>query len=149
MPQVTTFLSAIEKFWEEKTWVLWKVSWASASCTALHPSSASTRQNTSVAVLAVIPLRSPRRLFIFIIKRYIYRIKVFEKKIILKKTSLQNTSANWFISKIYRFSGHQHRAPLYIRINEAEYIRKLADIQDIQDIHHPQSLALSPKVSYI
>ena len=41
----------------------------------------------SVAVLAEIPLRSPRKLFIFIIKIYIYRMKVSKKTInsILKK----------------------------------------------------------------
>ena len=33
----------------------------------------------SVAVLAEIPLRSPRKLFIFIIKTYIYWIKVSNK----------------------------------------------------------------------
>ena len=45
---------------------------------------------TSVAVLAEIPLKSPRKLFIFIIKKYIYRIKVSKKTnyLILKKTSL-------------------------------------------------------------
>ena len=44
----------------------------------------------SVAVLAEISLRSPRKLFIFIIKENIHRIKVFNKinYLILKKTSL-------------------------------------------------------------
>ena len=39
---------------------------------------------TSVAVLAEISPQSPQNLFIFIIKKYIYRIKLFNK---LKKTS--------------------------------------------------------------
>ena len=34
---------------------------------------------SSVAVLSKIPLRSPRKLFIFVIKKYIYRIKVSKK----------------------------------------------------------------------
>ena len=44
----------------------------------------------SVAVLAEIPLRSPRKICIFTIKKYIYRIEVSGKKnvLILKKTSL-------------------------------------------------------------
>ena len=46
---------------------------------------------TSVAVLAEIPLRSPRKLFIFIIKKYIYRIKVSKINLILKKKSLSRT----------------------------------------------------------
>ena len=37
---------------------------------------------TSVAVLAEISLRSPRKLFIFIIKKIIYRIRVFKKYLI-------------------------------------------------------------------
>ena len=45
----------------------------------------------SVAVLAEISLWSPRKLFIFIIKKIIYRIKVSKKinYLILKKTSLR------------------------------------------------------------
>ena len=35
----------------------------------------------SVAVLAEISLRSPRKLFIFIIKKYFYRVKVSKNKI--------------------------------------------------------------------
>ena len=44
----------------------------------------------SVAVLAEISLRSPRKILIFHIKKSIFRIKVSNKKIILilKKTSL-------------------------------------------------------------
>ena len=38
-----------------------------------------TPTDTSVAVLAEISLRSPRKSFIFIIKKYIYRIKVSKK----------------------------------------------------------------------
>ena len=38
---------------------------------------------TSVAVLAEISLRSPRKLFIFIIKKYIYRIEVSKNQFIL------------------------------------------------------------------
>ena len=43
----------------------------------------------SVAVLAEISLRSPRKLFVFIIKKIIYRIKVSKNiiNLILKKTS--------------------------------------------------------------
>ena len=45
-----------------------------------------------VAILAEILLRSPRKLFIFLIKKYIYRIKVSNNKmslnLILKETSL-------------------------------------------------------------
>ena len=43
---------------------------------------------SSVAVLAEISLSSPRKLFIFTIKKYFYWIKVSKKKRILKKTSL-------------------------------------------------------------
>ena len=48
---------------------------------------------TSVAVSAEILLRSPRKIFIFIINKYFYRIKVSQKKINLnlKKTSLPRT----------------------------------------------------------
>ena len=49
-------------------------------------------QLTSVAVLAEISIRSPRKLFIFNIKKYIFRIKVSRKKtLILKKKTLQLT----------------------------------------------------------
>ena len=46
--------------------------------------------SSSVAVLAEISLRSPRKLFIFIIKQYIFRIKVSKKQfnLILKEASL-------------------------------------------------------------
>ena len=53
-----------------------------------------TRLSTSDAVLAEILLRSPRKLFIFIIKIYIYRIKVPTKKVNTfwrKKKSLLST----------------------------------------------------------
>ena len=45
---------------------------------------------SSVAVLAEIPLRSPRKLFIFIIKKFFFRIKVSKKNdnLILKKEAL-------------------------------------------------------------
>ena len=44
---------------------------------------------TSVAVLAEIPLRSPQKIFVFIIKKYICWVKESKNKIILfwKKTS--------------------------------------------------------------
>ena len=45
---------------------------------------------SSVAALAEVSLRSPLKLFIFIIRKYIYRIKVskINNDLILKKTSL-------------------------------------------------------------
>ena len=48
--------------------------------------------NISVAVVAERSLRSPRKLFIVIIKKYVCRIKVSKNKIdlILKKTSLDH-----------------------------------------------------------
>ena len=42
-----------------------------------------SRVRTSVAVLAEIPLRSPQKKNYFIIKKYIYRIKVSKNKIVL------------------------------------------------------------------
>ena len=49
----------------------------------------------SVAVIAEIPLRSPRKLFIFIIKNYIYRIKISQFFfLILKKSSLPAMKAS-------------------------------------------------------
>ena len=63
------------------------LNWQQAICQ--HESS-----TDSVAVLAEISLRSPRKIFIFTIKKYIYRIKVSGEKIvlILKKTSLGTES---------------------------------------------------------
>ena len=48
------------------------------------------RTAASAYFLAELPLRSPRKLFIFIILIYIYRIKVSKKinKLILKKETL-------------------------------------------------------------
>ena len=44
-----------------------------------HPESFMSIQTGSVAVLAEIPRRSPRKIFIYIIKKYICRVKVPEK----------------------------------------------------------------------
>ena len=55
------------------------------SCTSVEASRPSRQCDgtyTSVAVLAEISLRSPRKLFIFIIEKYNYRIKVSKKQII-------------------------------------------------------------------
>ena len=43
---------------------------------------------SSVAVLAEIPLRSPQKLFIFIIKKFIFWVKVSKKIITVYNTSL-------------------------------------------------------------
>ena len=56
----------------------------SVSIRLLHPSDSivflvASVVTTSVAVSAEISLRSPRKLFIFTIKKYIYRIKVSKK----------------------------------------------------------------------
>ena len=47
-----------------------------------HSCQESTHTSNSVAVLAEIPLRSPRKMFIFIIKKIIYRVKVSIKNMI-------------------------------------------------------------------
>ena len=65
--------------------------------TTKHSQNQSVPVHISVAVLAGLSLRSPRKLFFFFIKKYFYRIKVSKKiiNLILKKTSLPPTRIFW------------------------------------------------------
>ena len=60
---------------------------------------------SSASFLAEIPLRSPRKLFIFIIYKYIYRIKV-SKKIINWFWKKKHCSRDWCVLWKYGTSGH-------------------------------------------
>ena len=69
-----------------RIWFLFNISlqgWPRAGCVPLaHHLILRLQSWTSVAVLAEISLRSPRKLFIFIIKKIIYRIKISKNKFI-------------------------------------------------------------------
>ena len=67
----------------------------------------------SSAVLAEISLRSPRKLFIFIIKKYIYRIKVSKNKLIKFWKKLHCTSPEDMVCMSHAYDTNDR--PLVIR----------------------------------
>ena len=71
---------------------------------------------SSVAVSAEISLRSPRKLFIFIIKRYIYRIEVSKNKLINFEKDFTEMQPMYWSGQPpkYLFSGAKHQMHIHL-----------------------------------
>ena len=108
----------------------------------------------SVALLAEISLRSPRKLFILIIKQNMYRIKCIQKMnhLILKKTSLSMNACWLVLREIYTIPakdvGHAAQAinrnskAVQCWVPKAEHIHTAAAV--IKQPHTGTTLTLNP-----